>query len=61
MILYGRQYTEITYDNGEKILKRYNEKTKMWVELEFKKSDDAEDIKKIKQVVKNALLNTVHS
>jgi hypothetical protein len=30
----------ITYDDGEAILRRYNDKTKMWVTLRFAQEED---------------------
>jgi len=40
-------YTEITYSNGNKTLKRYDQKYKMWIEAEFVNSDDTKIVQNI--------------
>lgn len=61
IILYSREYNQITYENGEQILKKYNKKYNMWVTLRFKPHDfdDSDIIKLIKTTSKNALINTI--
>ena len=57
----GKTYKEITYEDGEQILKRYNEKYKMWVILKFKPDDydDTHNINQIKVTSKNLLINAI--
>lgn len=50
--LYGKTYKQLTYENGEQILKRYDDKSKMWVKLKFKQSDDVDAISLIKETPK---------
>jgi len=60
--LYGKQYKQIAYNTGETILKRFDEKSKMWVILKFQPDayDDTNNIEMIKTTTKNALINTIH-
>ena len=57
--LYGKDYTQFTYENGEQILKRFDEKSKMWVKLKFRQTNDSNAINLIRETTKNALLNTI--
>lgn len=57
IVLYGRKYKEITYDNGEVVLRQYNPKYKMWVNLRFSKEDDSEIIHNLKNMVTNVLFS----
>jgi hypothetical protein len=36
IILNNKQYKEITFEDGEKILRKQDPKTKMWITLRFK-------------------------
>lgn len=59
--LYGKTYKQITYDTGEQILKRFDDKYKMWVTLRFTQDEDTNVLNLIKQTTKNALLNTIQT
>ena len=58
-LLNGREYKQITYEDGEVILKRFDEKYKMWVILKFNQNDDTEQLEHIRETTKNYLLNTL--
>lgn len=45
--LYDKQYKEITYDNGNVVLKRYSAQHRMWVTLQFSQVEDIDNIKKV--------------
>lgn len=51
----GVQYKQIQSKNGEMILKRFNEKYKMWVTARFQNNDD----KQIIDNVINAAINVL--
>ena len=50
--IYEKQYMKTIY-NGETVLKKYNEKYKMWVTLSF---SPTENIDNIKQITKSCMI-----
>jgi hypothetical protein len=47
IILYNKKYKKITYADGHTELKRYNDKHKIWVVLNFPETNEADDKKLI--------------
>lgn len=45
--LYGKQYKEITYDDGSIVLKRYSQQYNTWITLQFSQTEELDKIKKI--------------
>lgn len=54
----GITYNQITFEDGEQILHRYNEKSKMWIELIFKPNgyDDSKTVEEIRSIMTEALV-----
>jgi len=61
IMLYGKEYKIIINSDGEEALKRYDEKSKMWVTLKFKPStfNDTEAVDLLKLTTRNALFGTI--
>lgn len=57
--LYGKEYDEITYIDGDKALRRYDHKSKMWVTSRFAKECSEETIQDIKNTVVKVLTGVV--
>lgn len=51
----NEEYIEITFEDNEIILARYNKQYKIWDILEFSKETNPETIQKIKDFVRNRL------
>ena len=46
IVLYGINHVKLTLENGETILKSYDDESKMWVYMNFKEKNN-EDINKL--------------
>lgn len=55
----GKKYKQITYEDGEVVLKQYYPQFKMWAVLRFSQKDDTEALEKLKLITKKAMLNTI--
>lgn len=55
----GTKYKEITYDDGEIILKKFNNRTKMWIVCRFSQEDDKHNISEIREMAKQIAFNTI--
>lgn len=53
--LYNKKYKQITYENGEQKLKKYNSKSKLWVTLKFSTEENSLIIESLINTVVNAL------
>jgi len=53
--LYGRDYKEITYEDGEKVLRRYDKKEKIWITLRFEKEHNQKVVDDIIECIVNNL------
>jgi hypothetical protein len=53
----GKKYKEIISENGQVILRQYNPKYKMWVNLKFSQEDDTEIIHNLKNMVTEVLFS----
>ncbi len=61
IVLYGKEYTEITYEDGEVKLKIYDEEAKMWVYLSFAKEHNQEVIDSIIDTASRVLCPELYS
>lgn len=55
----GNLYKEITFDNGETVLKRYSQEYKTWITLRFSQNDDTQVIDKLKSIFSQGLLDAI--
>jgi hypothetical protein len=53
--LYNKRYKQITYENGDQKLKKYNCKSKIWVILKFAKEENSQIIESLIKTVVKAL------
>jgi hypothetical protein len=53
--LYNKKYKQITFENGEQILKKYNSKSKIWVTLKFATEENSNIIANLINIVVKAL------
>jgi hypothetical protein len=53
--LYNKKYKQITFENGEQILKKYNSKSKIWVTLKFATEENSNMIANLINIVVKAL------